>query len=61
MPVFRPKQSERFDVELAAAHVNVAARRFAERHDAGIEAMDKRAKGDEVQGAGRTDVEAVHG
>ena len=45
------------DVEFAAADVNVAARRFAERNDARIKAVDQRAQGQEVQRAGFADVQ----
>ena len=42
------------DVELAAADVDVAVRRLAERDDAGIEPMDQRAEGHKIQRAIRT-------
>ena len=47
------------DVELAAADVDVAMRRFAERDDAGVEAMDEGAEGTEIECALCGDVETV--
>ena len=38
-------------VEFASAHVNVALAGFAERDDAGIEAMDECAERDEIERA----------
>ena len=53
MPVFRPKQSARLaaTVELAAADVDVALVRLAERDDAGVQAMDQGAEGQEIERA----------
>ena len=61
MPVFRPKQSDRLaaHVELAAAHVDPALGRLAEGDDAGVEPVDERAEGQEIQRAVGTDVQAV--
>ena len=46
-------------VELAAGDVDLAARRFAEGDDAGVEAVDERAERDEVQRALLLDVQTV--
>jgi hypothetical protein len=53
MPVFRRKQSDRLaaTIELAAADVDVALGRLAERDDARIQAVDERAEGQEIQRA----------
>ena len=47
------------DVEFTAADVDVAVGGFPEGNDSGIETMDQCAEGQEVQGAVRTDVQAV--
>ena len=51
MPVFRPKQSDRFggDVVLAAGDVDLERPRLAERDHARIEPVDQRAQGQEIQ------------
>ncbi len=46
-------------VELAAADVDLAFSRLAERDDPRIEAVDKRAEGDEIQRAFLTDIQTV--
>ena len=46
-------------VEFAAADMDVAMGRLAEGDDAGIEAMDQGAKGEEIEGAVRADIQAV--
>jgi hypothetical protein len=47
------------DIELAAADVDVAMRRFAERDDAGIEPMDEGAERHEIERAGFGNVQAL--
>ena len=61
MPVCRRKQSARLaaTVELAAADVDLALGRLAERDDARVEAMDQGAEGHEVQRAARTDIQTI--
>ena len=50
------------DVKFAAADVNLALGRLAERDDAGVEPMDEGAERDEVQRAVRADVQTIlHG
>ncbi len=52
-PVFRPKaiRQIRGDVELAAAHVDLALGRFAERNDSRVQPVDQRAERQKIERA----------
>ena len=61
MPVCKPKQSARLaaHVELAAADVDLALGRLAERDDARVEAVHQRAERHEIERAVLPNIEAV--